>query len=174
MTTTRFAALPVARRLLTTLLYLTAAYAAGILALLVASFVAPDAVFSALGIRSAPDRAAMIPGMRGIMVLGLVGAPLSYRVFSQLRAIVDTVREGDPFLRANAARIQSIAWAVLGIEILHLAIGFVAARTATAEHPLDIAGRFSFTPWLAVLLLFVLARVFDQGARMRADLAGTI
>ena len=31
-----------------------------------------------------------------------------------------------------------------------------------------------FAPWLAVLLLFVLARVFDQGARMRADLDGTV
>lgn len=174
MTTTPSAALPVARRLLTALLYLNAVYAVGILALLVASFVAPDAVFSALGVREAPDRAAMIPGMRGIMVLGLIGAPLAYGMLSQLRAIVDTVREGAPFVRANAARIQSIAWAVLGVEFLHIAIGFVAARTATPEQPLDIDWSFSLTPWLAVLLLFVLARVFDQGTRMSADLAGTI
>jgi len=33
---------------------------------------------------------------------------------------------------------------------------------------------FSFAPWLAVLLLFVLARVFAEGARMRADLEGTV
>jgi hypothetical protein len=30
------------------------------------------------------------------------------------------------------------------------------------------------TRWLAVLLLFVLARVFEQGTRMREDLAGTV
>ena len=28
--------------------------------------------------------------------------------------------------------------------------------------------------WLAVLLLFVLARVFDHGARMREELEGTV
>ena len=39
---------------------------------------------------------------------------------------------------------------------------------------LDINWSFSFTPWLAVLLLFVLAQVFDRGARMRADLEGTV
>jgi hypothetical protein len=30
------------------------------------------------------------------------------------------------------------------------------------------------TGWLAVLLLFVLARVFDYGTRMRDDLEGTV
>ena len=33
---------------------------------------------------------------------------------------------------------------------------------------------FSLTPWLAVVLLFVLARVFDEGTRMRDDLEGTV
>jgi hypothetical protein len=33
---------------------------------------------------------------------------------------------------------------------------------------------FSFAPWLSVLLLFVLAGVFTQGARMRDDLEGTV
>ena len=32
----------------------------------------------------------------------------------------------------------------------------------------------TFAPWLAVLLLFVLSGVFAQGARMRADLEGTV
>jgi len=38
----------------------------------------------------------------------------------------------------------------------------------------DMGDGFSFTPWLAVLLLFVLAGVFAQGARMRTDLEGTV
>jgi hypothetical protein len=33
---------------------------------------------------------------------------------------------------------------------------------------------FSIAPWLAVLLLFVLAGVFSHGARMREDLEGTV
>jgi hypothetical protein len=40
--------------------------------------------------------------------------------------------------------------------------------------PLDLDWNFSLTPWLAVLLLFVLARVFDHGTRMRAELEGTV
>lgn len=168
------AAITAARRLLTALLYLNVIYGLGVLALLVAGFVAPGPLFTALGVRPAPDRDTMIVGMRIIMVLGLVGAPVAYRIFSQLRTIVDTVSDGDPFVQANAARIQGIAWALLGLELLHLAIGFVAARSATSVQPLDIDWSFSVTPWVAVLLLFVLARVFDQGARMRDDLEGTV
>jgi hypothetical protein len=33
---------------------------------------------------------------------------------------------------------------------------------------------FSIASWFAVLLLFVLSGVFAQGARMRADLEGTV
>ena len=39
---------------------------------------------------------------------------------------------------------------------------------------LEIDFNFSVAPWLAVLLLFVLARVFAEGTRMRSDLDGTV
>ena len=44
----------------------------------------------------------------------------------------------------------------------------------TAADPLDIGWSFSATGWLAVLLLFVLARVFNEGAEMRYELEGTV
>jgi hypothetical protein len=63
---------------------------------------------------------------------------------------------------------------VLAGELLHVVIVLVAARLATAATPIDIRFNFSITRWLVVLLLFVLARVFDTGARMREDLEGTV
>jgi hypothetical protein len=50
----------------------------------------------------------------------------------------------------------------------------IAATTSSKEQPLDIDWNFSVTPWLAVLLCFVLARVFEEGTRMREDLEGTV
>jgi hypothetical protein len=44
---------------------------------------------------------------------------------------------------------------------------------AVSIHKLGPGG-FSVVPWLAILLLFVLAGVFARGARMRADLEGTV
>ena len=57
---------------------------------------------------------------------------------------------------------------------MHFAVGAVAALVSTAAAPLNISWGFSLTRWLAVLMLFVLARVFEQGARMREDLEGTV
>jgi len=167
-------ALPAARRLLTALLYANWLYGLGILALLLATVVAPGPVFHALGVLPIDGRETLAAGMRLVMLVGIVAVPVAYVVLSRLRAIVDTVREGDPFVAANAERLQTIAWAYLGLELLRIAVGVVAAGVRSSGQPLDIHWRFSVTPWVAVLLLFVLARVFDHGARMRADLEGTV
>jgi hypothetical protein len=169
-----FHPLPAARRLLTALLYINWLYGLGILGLLLASLVVPGLLFEGLGVRPAVGRETLEFGMRMVMVIGIAAVPLAYVVLSRLRAIVDTVREGDPFVAANARRLQTIAWAYLGLEVLHIAVGVVAANSGSEAQPLDLDWSFSFTPWVAVLLLFVLARVFDHGARMRADLEGTV
>ena len=84
------------------------------------------------------------------------------------------MRPGDPFVAGNAARLQTTAWALLGLELLHLAVGAIAARGVVAVSAARLDWNFSVTGWLAVLLLFVLARVFDHGTRMRDDLEGTV
>jgi hypothetical protein len=95
-------------------------------------------------------------------------------VLTRLLEIVETVRLGDPFVSENAARLETIAWIVLGLELLHFAVGAIASSVSTAAQPLDIDWNFSVTRWLAILLCFVLARVFEHGTRMREDLEGTV
>lgn len=166
-------ALTISHRVLRTLVVLNVVYGLGILALLVASLVAPGPVFAALGIRPAGDSVPGILGMRLIMVVGIASAPVAHVILTRLLAMVDTVRSGDPFVVENGIRLQTIAWSVLGLELLHLAVGAISASSALPEQ-IDLDWSFSITPWIAVLLLFVLARVFDHGARMRADLEGTV
>lgn len=165
-------ALALSRALLRLLIVLNLLLGAGIVALLVASLVAEPLVTAALGVR--PGNAALLLGMRLIMAIGILSVPLAHVVLTRLKAIVETVRAGDPFVAGNAARLQTIAWALLGLELLHLAAGAVAAAASSPADPLDIDWSFSVTGWLAVLLLFVLARVFDHGARLREDLEGTV
>jgi hypothetical protein len=159
---------------LRTLVVLNVAYGLAILVLLASSFVAEDFVMGALGVTPAVDREAMVRGMRLIAVIGIVGVPLTHVILDRLLGVVDTVRAGDPFIIANATRLQTIAVTLLGIQLLHLVVGVVASRTRSEVQELDINWSFSITPWIAVLLLFVLARVFEHGARMRADLEGTV
>ena len=116
----------------------------------------------------------VIWGLRSVAVLGLVSVPINYLVLRRLLAIVETVRSGDPFVAANALRLRSIAWALLVLQLLGIVIGLVGKTLSTPDHPVDLNAGFSVNGWLAVLLTFILARVFAEGARMREDLEGTV
>ena len=88
--------------------------------------------------------------------------------------MVGTVRAGDPFVAANAYRLRAIAWTLLGLQLLGLVIAAIVEVISTPQHPVDIDTAFSVNGWLAVLLAFILARVFAEGALMREDLEGTV
>lgn len=168
------AALRLSRRVLRALIVVNWVFGVLILALLVASLAAEQVVMTGLGAPPTPENAPLIRGMRGVMVLGLVTVPLAHLLLRHLLEIVETVRDGDPFVAANATRLQTAAFALLGMELIHIGVGLVAAMASSGPKALDLDWNFSVTGWLAVLLLFVLARVFDHGARMRDDLEGTV
>jgi len=145
-----------------------------ILALLAISFQAEEWTWRALGVGAVAGHESMVAGMRAIMVIGIIGTPITYVVFSRLLRIVESVRTCEPFTMDNAGRLRTIAWALLGLELLHTCVLAIASSISTREMPLRINGNFNLTGWLAILLLFVLAQVFLEGTRMREDLEGTV
>lgn len=91
-------------------------------------------------------------------------------IFRQLQAIVWATEKGAAFAPGNAGRLRWIGWALLAVQVASLLLAVLGARhdAASTDWFPDIAG------WLAVLLAFVLARIFDQGAQMRDDLQLTV
>ena len=167
-------ALAVSRRILKILVVLNYAMGAGIACLLVASLVAPGFTMAALGLPIAAGSSGLVLQARLIMVIGILAVALSAVVLRYLLAIVDTVRRGDPFVSENAARLEGIAWSILGLEVLHMIIGIVVSGAIISGRPINIGWSLWDTRWLSIPLLFVLAKVFAHGARMRDDLAGTV
>jgi hypothetical protein len=167
------AALPIAYVVLRTLIVLNWLMGAAILALLVVS---PNEqwIMSAFKLSPSPEAERLVMGLRAVAVLGLAAIPLNYAVLKRLLAIVETVRAGDPFVAANAYRLQAIAWALLALQLLSVVIGAIAKTVSTPAHPVDLDAGFSINGWLAVLLTFLLARVFAEGTLMREDLEGTV
>ena len=145
-----------------------------ILALLLISFQAEAWTWRALGVGAGASHEGVVAGMRAVMMIGIVGTPVAYVVLSRLRSIVESVRRGEPFIRENAGRLRVIAWALLGLEFLHVGVVAIASAVSARGVPLRISGNFDLTGWLAILLLFVLAQVFLEGTRMREDLEGTV
>jgi hypothetical protein len=167
------AALPIAHFALRILIVLNWLYGAAILALLV---VLPNEqwIMRAFDLAPSPEAERLVMGLRAVALLGLVAVPLGYVVFKRLLAIVETVRAGDPFVAANASRLQAIAWMLLALQLLSIVIGTIGRALSTPAHPVHLDAGFSISGWLAVLLTFVLARVFAEGALMREDIERTV
>jgi hypothetical protein len=148
-------------------------YAAMVLTILAGLVSNAPWMMTALGFALADQTGALVTGLRLIALVGLAAVPLSLIVLRRLLEMIDTVRAGDPFVVLNAGRLQAIAWAMLGQQILQLLVSLIARASSANAHGLHVDA-FSASGWLAVILLFVLARVFAEGTNMRDDLAGTV
>lgn len=113
----------------------------------------------------------------GIAVLATALLGALFVFFGKMRKIIASVGEGDPFIAENANRLNSMAWLLLAVEILALLVGFLRLHLANLHsgggERLDFSV-YDLTGFIVILVLFILARVFRQGAAMRADLEGTV
>ena len=141
---------------------------------IILSFVLGDALAARISTKyHGHNVAETIALLRVVGLLSLVACVAVYQLFTRLLAILDTVRAGDPFVVANADRLQRIGWALFTIQLLDLGFGGIvlALDRLGVDHATWIPG---FTGWIGVVMLFVLARVFRVGAGMRDDLAMTV
>ena len=167
------AALPIAHLVLRILIVVNWLFGASLIILLL---VMPNEqwIMQAFKLSPSPETDRIIIAMQAMAWFGLLSVPLNYGVLKRLLAVVGTVRAGDPFVAANAQRLQVIAWLLFAVQVLSVIIGGIARSVSTESRPIDVDAGFSINGWLAVLLTFLLARVFAEGARMRDDLEGTV
>ncbi len=117
----------------------------------------------------------------GILLLAAAIVLIVFRLFQLLKRIVDTVGQGDPFVPDNATRLTQMAWLTLAMQLVTLPMGALAVWVGTEATKLgahteidDLDVGISGNGLLLMLILFILARVFRQGAVMRAELEGTV
>lgn len=163
------------RRVLRVLLVLNWVFVA-LFAILLAALLSPVGaqVLGELSRTMPPDQAAqMVRTMMWLMALGIAAGIAAHLIFTRMLAIVATAIGGDPFTSANARRLRIIGWALLAIQILDLGFGYISLMVESGTDE-----TFGWSPtiggWIAVLMVFVLARVFEQGSRMRDELAMTV
>lgn len=173
MTRSHAFALPFARMVLRVLIVLNWAYAASILVLML---LMPHEqwIMRYFELLPGPVADRMVAGLRFIAVLGLLAVPFNHIVLTRLMAIVETVRNGNPFVSENADRLRTTAWSLLALQVLSTLIGQIAKALSTSQTPVHLSTGFSVAGWLAVLLTFILAAVFREGTKMRDELAGIL
>ena len=93
-------------------------------------------------------------------------------IVGSLRRIFTTLTAGDPFHPDNVARLRLIGLMLAGLELGRYAFWAASAwllAGVNREEP-----NLSLTAWFSVLVVFVLAEVFREGARLRREAELTI
>ena len=119
------------------------------------------------------DVAAALLGVRLLMLIGVAMTMAIDRLLLPLASIVASAGQGDPFVPANAVRLQQIGWALLALQMLDVPCALLS-RFWPSLGSAAPSGDISVGGWLATLMVFVLARVFATGSAMRDDLTGTV
>jgi hypothetical protein len=112
-----------------------------------------------------------------ILVIGLLA--LALWVLGLLRAVLRTLRDGQPFVAANATRVRWIAWAVILGEFVRSAVVYFESYYALTHFS---AGGLSFQarPEINVfaiingLIILVIAEVFRAGTRLEEEQSLTV
>jgi hypothetical protein len=99
---------------------------------------------------------------------------LTIQFLRKLIAMIDSVGLGSPFVPENVARLRVMAWLVSAMQAMELLSLPLTPwlRRAFANPHFFVA--FSLAGLVTALLLFTLARVFEQGTRLAEDDEGTV
>jgi uncharacterized membrane protein YjgN (DUF898 family) len=114
------------------------------------------------------ERAPMVVG--GLLAAGFYMASVLV-IIGALRRIFVTLTAGDPFHPENVNRLRLIGLMLAALELGRYAVWGISAWLPWVR---DVRPSFSLTAWFSVLVVFVLAEVFREGARLRREAELTI
>jgi hypothetical protein len=92
-------------------------------------------------------------------------------IVDALRRIFMTLTAGDPFHPQNVRRLRLIGFMLALLEIGNYVFWGLSPFMPAIRR---VSGSFNVTAWFSVLVVFVLAEVFREGARLRREAELTI
>ena len=101
----------------------------------------------------------------GLYIMGVL------LIVGGLRRIFVTLTAGDPFHPDNIHRLRLIGVVLAGLELGRYAVWGIGSWLPWVT---EVKPSFSLTAWFSVLVVFVLAEVFREGARLRREAELTI
>jgi len=120
---------------------------------------------------SVTDGTDSLPALVAGLIGGLVVIPAIIYVCIQLRRILATLAEGDPFVPENAARLTRVAATIAITQLLRIAVALVIGLSF--DHT-KLGLNLDLIAWASVAALFILSQVFREGTRLRDEEKMTI
>lgn len=118
--------------------------------------------------------AGQLLGLTALLAVIGVFAALAFLFLRKLIAIIDSVHQGSPFIPENARRLRLMGWFVLAANVIAMFDDPLQLWLTRNVPDADIELSFSFGWLITALLLFILARVFEQGTRLAEDAEGLV
>ena len=113
---------------------------------------------------SVPELAA---GLFGVLVVVCAVVFVSL----ELRKILATLADGDPFVPDNAVRLTRVAIAIAVTQLMRYVIAIVMSLMV---HGTSVELSVVLIAWASVAALFILSQVFREGTRLRDEEKMTI
>jgi len=120
---------------------------------------------------SVTDGTNSLPALVAGLIGGLVVIPAIIYVCIQLRRILATLAEGDPFVPENAVRLTRVAATIAITQLLCIAVALVISLIFDQTR---IDFNLDLIAWASVAALFILSQVFREGTRLRDEEKMTI
>jgi Protein of unknown function (DUF2975) len=121
-----------------------------------------------------------VPGLwdfMGIMFLGTAFFFLIWVIMRKLLAIIDSVGRASPLTHSNSNRLKDIGWLMVGMQIVGVPIEIWGSKFSSffgVSHGSYGDFELPIDSILVILLVFILAGIFEHGADMREELEGTV
>jgi len=130
-------------------------------------------LFGAVDTAEMAKKSVSAGGHMTLVGYGLASVVVMIAIVHQLRKLVRTLVNGDPFVPQNARRLRYI-WIILaGAEIVRTIAEPILSKIGNAgASGFDLDVRLHV--WFFILILIVLAQVFREGARLRAEAQLTV
>lgn len=119
------------------------------------------------------DLASHTPALAAVATLVALNLCAVVVVLNRLRRVFGTLTLGDPFQPENVGRLRIIGLALIAIQAigqaLHMSFHMILPW---ADRGPGVG--INLSAWFSILVVFVLAEVFREGARLRRDAELTI
>jgi uncharacterized membrane protein len=112
--------------------------------------------------------------MVALIFLAFIAVVLGFYFFRHLRRIIGTVGDGDPFVPINAERLRAMGWITVAVHVIGIPMAALSGWIESVTDNLKVVFEVPLSGLLLAVVLFVLARVFREGTRMRDELEGTV
>jgi hypothetical protein len=95
-------------------------------------------------------------------------------IVGRLRHVFETLTRGDPFQPLNVSRLRVVGVVLIALEFWNHSVPPILRRLIPGDAETSNDRGLSLTGWFAILVVFVLAEVFREGARLRREAELTI